>query len=188
MPSNFRIPKADLSTLMGRAVAAYCKRAYGEVLDPVYVFMHHGPLTRAVLGFERRMNKLSACDPQLKAYAEMTAAATIGCSWCLDFGYFAKHTKGLDVDKITQVPVWRDSDVFTPLERDVMAYAEAMSVTPLEVTPEMVTSLHERLGSAALVELTEMISLENLRSRTNAAMGLSSQGFAASCDLAPLAQ
>ncbi|WP_202862977.1 carboxymuconolactone decarboxylase family protein [Ornithinimicrobium murale] len=86
------------------------------------------------------------------------------------------------------MPAWRDSDVFTPLERDVMAYAEAMSVTPLEVTDEMVASLHERLGSAALVELTEMISLENLRSRTNAAMGLASQGFAESCDLAPLAQ
>lgn len=73
------------------------------------------------------------------------------------------------------MPTWRDSDVFTPLERDVMAYAEAMSVTPLEVTDEMVASLHDRLGSKALVELTEVISLENLRSRTNAAMGLTSQ-------------
>ena len=29
------------------------------------------------------------------------------------------------------MPRWRESDVFTPLERDVLEYAEAMSVTPL---------------------------------------------------------
>jgi hypothetical protein len=35
------------------------------------------------------------------------------------------------------VPRWRESDVFTPLERDVMEYAEAMSLTPPTVTDEM---------------------------------------------------
>lgn len=187
MPSTFRIPKADLSGLFGRVMSAYAKRTYGEIPDVAYVFMHHGPLTRAVFGFERKMTKLSACDPHLKAYATMASAATIGCTWCMDFGYYLAHTDGLDEAKVRQVPVWRDSDVFTPLERDVMAYAEAMSVTPLEVTDEMVAGLHRQLGSAALVEVTEMISVENLRSRTNAAMGLASQGFADSCDLAPLA-
>jgi alkylhydroperoxidase family enzyme len=188
MPSNFRIPKAELSGLFGRALAAYAKRTYGQVPDVAYVFMHHPRMTRAVFAFERKMSALSACDPHLKAYATMASAATIGCSWCLDFGYFTAHTEGLDDEKVRQVPVWRDSTVFSPLEREVMAYAEAMSVTPLEVTDEMVASLHDQLGPAALVELTEMISVENLRSRTNFAMGLASQGFAESCDLAPLAR
>lgn len=187
MPSTFRIPKADLTGWFGRAMSAYARRTYGEVPDVAYVVLHHRPLTWAVLGFERKMARLSACDPHLKAYATMASAATIGCSWCLDFGYYLAHTDGLDVDKVRQVPMWRDSEVFTPLEREVMAYAEAMSVTPLEVTDEMVASLHDQLGSKALVELTQIISLENLRSRTNAAMGLASQGFATSCDLAPLA-
>ncbi|USQ77528.1 carboxymuconolactone decarboxylase family protein [Ornithinimicrobium cryptoxanthini] len=186
MPSNLRIPKAPLDGLFGRALTLYARRTYGQVPDIAHVFLHHRRMTRAVLAFERRMAALSACDPHLKAYATMASSATIGCSWCLDFGYFTAHTEGLDTAKVRQVPVWRDSTVFTPLEREVMAYAEAMSVTPLEVTDEMVTSLHEQLGSAALMELTEMISLENLRSRTNAALGLTSQGFAESCDLAPL--
>lgn len=187
MPSTFRIPKADLSGWFGRVMSAYARHTYGEVPDVAYIFLHHGPLTRAVFGFERKMARLSACEEHLKAYATMAAAATIGCSWCMDFGYYLAHTDGLDVDKVRQVPVWRDSDVFTPLEHEVMAYAEAMSATPLEVTDEMVASLHDQLGSKALVELTQVISLENLRSRTNAAMGLASQGFATSCDLAPLA-
>ncbi len=35
----------------------------------------------------------------------------------------------LDLAKASQVPGWRDSEVFPPLERDVLGYAEAMSTT-----------------------------------------------------------
>ncbi len=187
MTSTFRIPPAQISGLLGWALRRSARRTYGQVPDIAYIYLHHGPLARAILGLERRLAKLSACDPHLKTYATMATAAQIGCSWCLDFGYFLAHTEGLDVDKVRQVPVWRDSTVFTDLEHEVMAYAEAMTTTPPEVTDEQVASLQEQLGTRAVVELTEMIAVENLRSRANAAMGLASQGFAASCDLAPLA-
>jgi alkylhydroperoxidase family enzyme len=61
-----------------------------------------------------------------------------------------------------------------------------MTSTPPTVTDEMVSGLVERLGEPALVELTQMVALENMRSRVNAAMGLRSQGFSAACEL-PLA-
>ena len=60
----------------------------------------------------------------------MAVAAQIGCSWCLDFGYFQAHNEGLDEAKASEVPRWRESSVFTSLERDVMEYAEAMTETP----------------------------------------------------------
>ena len=37
------------------------------------------------------------------------------------------------------------------------------------------------LGEPALVELTAMVAVENLRSRINSAFGLVSQGFATDC-------
>ena len=55
------------------------------------------------------------------------------------------------------MPRWRESDVFTPLERDVLEYAEAMTNTPPIVTDDLSASLLERLGPAALVELTVFI-------------------------------
>ena len=57
------------------------------------------------------------------------------------------------------MPRWRESDVFTPLERDVMEYAEAMSQTPPTVTDELSARLLEALGAPALVELTAFIAL-----------------------------
>jgi alkylhydroperoxidase family enzyme len=76
--------------------------------------------------------------------------------------------------------------VFTPLEREVLAYAEAMSTTPMTVTDEMTASLIAQLGTPAVVELTEMVAIENMRSRFNSAAGLQSQGYSDVCEL-PLA-
>ena len=61
-----------------------------------------------------------------------------------------------------------------------------MSTTPLTVTDEMVAGLVESLGTAAVVELTQMVALENMRSRFNSAAGLQSQGYSDVCEL-PLA-
>jgi len=85
------------------------------------------------------------------------------------------------------VPRWRESDLFTPLERDVMEYAEAMTVTPPAVTDEMSARLLAVIGPAAMVELTSYIALANLMTRGNVAMGIESQEFSAACGLEPLA-
>lgn len=186
MPSTFRIPKAPVTGLYGRLLTAYARRTYGQVPDGVHVYFHHRPLLKAVLGFERKVATWRELDPHLKSYAQLASAAVIGCSWCLDFGYFLAHDEGLDESKVREVPRWRESEVFTPLEREVLAYAEAMSTTPLTVTDEMTASLVEQLGAPAVVELTEMVAIENMRSRFNAAAGLQSQGYSDVCDL-PLA-
>ena len=186
MPSTFRIPKAEIRGLYGRALAAYARRTYGQVPDNAYVYWHHRKALRAVLSFESKVTKWDRLDANLKSYAQLASAGVIGCSWCLDFGYFLAHNDGLDLAKVREVPRWRDSDAFTPLERDVLAYAEAMSTTPLTVTDEQVAGLVERLGTAAVVELTQMVALENMRSRFNSAAGLQSQGYSDVCEL-PLA-
>jgi AhpD family alkylhydroperoxidase len=184
--SRFRIPQARLDGAYGALMTRIARRMWGEVPDNAYVLFHHKPVTRAIFGFEQKVGRWAALDPHLKTYAEMASAGAIGCSWCLDFGYFIAHTKGLDEAKVREVPRWRESAVFTDLEREVMEYAEAMTATPPTVTDEMVASLDEQLGHAAVVELTAMVAVENQRSRINSAMGLASQGYSEVCEL-PLA-
>ena len=183
---TFRVPKATIRGAYGAAVVWFCRRTFGEVPDNLYVFWHNRKVLRATLGFEQKVAKFDALDPHLKSYAQLASAGAIGCSWCLDFGYFLAHQDGLDERKVREVPRWRESDVFTTLERDVMEYAEAATATPPTVTDEMVTSLRDRIGDAAVVELTMMVAIENQRSRFNAAMGLASQGYSEVCEL-PLA-
>lgn len=184
--SKFRIPKAPITGVYGAAMRTYARRKWGEIPDNGYVYFHNKPVMKAVLGLEKKVGGWKALDPSLHSYATMATAGVIGCSWCLDFGYFLAHDEGLDLDKVRQVPRWRESDAFTPLERRVMAYAEAMTATPPEVTDEMVEELRADLGDPAMVELTQLIALENMRSRFNSAAGLSSQGYSDVCEL-PLA-
>ncbi|WP_446664840.1 carboxymuconolactone decarboxylase family protein [Flexivirga sp. B27] len=184
--STFRIPKAPITGVYGAVMRTYARRKWGEVPDNGYVYFHNKPVMKAVLGFEQKVQRWKALDPHLQSYATMAAAGVIGCSWCLDFGYFTAKDDGLDLAKVREVPRWRESDVFSPLERRVMEYAEAMTATPPEVTDEMVAQLREDLGDPAIVELTQLVALENMRSRFNSAAGLASQGYSDVCEL-PLA-
>ncbi|HEY3726755.1 MAG TPA: hypothetical protein VGL51_06255 [Solirubrobacteraceae bacterium] len=70
--------------------------------------------------------------------------------------------------------------------RKVSEYAEAMTTTPPTVTDELSARLLDRLGPAAMVELTGVIAFANLSTRSNTALGIESQGFSGACEI-PLA-
>jgi alkylhydroperoxidase family enzyme len=185
--STTRIPPAEITGLYGAVVKRYSKRVLGRVPEPLGVYWHNPAVLRTTMGVGAKAQKWHACDLSLKSFAHMAVAAQIGCSWCLDFGYFQAFNEHLDVDKAREVPRWRESGVFTPVERMVMGYAEAMTHTPPTVTDEMVSGLREHLGDAAVVELTAFIAIANMNARGNVALGIESEGYAASCDLKPLA-
>lgn len=187
MAGNTRIPKAELTGIYGAIVKRMSRKMLGEVAEPVEVAWHNRKVLNFSFSVSRQAQKWDQCDANLKSFAHMAVAGLVGCSFCLDFGYFQAHNEGLDLTKACEVPRWRRSDVFTPLERDVLEYAEAMTQTPPTVTDEMSARLLDALGPAALVELTAFIALANFATRTNTAFGIESQGFATACGLKPLA-
>ncbi|WP_300676307.1 carboxymuconolactone decarboxylase family protein [Nocardioides sp.] len=183
-----RIPSTEITGLYGALVKRFSIRMFGQVPESLGVMWHNVPVLRATMALGQRVQKWDACEESLTSFAHMAVASFIGCTWCLDFNYFMARDKGLDLDKAREIPRWRESSAFTPLEREVLAYAEAMSATPVAVTDEMVESLHRQLGPAAVVELTNVIGFANLTTRGNVALGIESEGFAAACGLAPLAE
>ncbi len=187
MASQLRVPPADVTGVQGAVVKRLCKKLLGRVPEPLGVCWHNKRVLRTYLGISGKTRKWSACDEHLKSFAHMAVASLIGCTWCLDFGYFQAHNENLDLDKAREVPRWRDSDVFSPLERDVMEYAEAMSRTPPTVTDELSGRLLRALGAEAFVELNAFIAIANFYTRSNVALGVESEGYAESCGLAPLA-
>lgn len=159
------------------------RRLYGKELDPVRAALHH----RAVLGgwlvLEAAASRWRKLSPTLNALAVMAVAQEIGCSWCTDFGYWENHHRGVAPRKLQAVAAWRSSEEFTPLERAVLEYAVAATQTPSAVTDQMVERLRADLSDAQVVELAALVALENYRSRTNAGLGLSSQGFRDDCEM-----
>ena len=185
---TIRIPAKEITGPYGALVKMFSKRMFGRVPESLGVMWHNVPVLKASMGFGQKLQKWDQCDETLKSFAHMAVASYIGCSWCLDFNYFTAFNQGLDVDRAREIPRWRESEAFSPLEREVFAYAEAMSSTPPTVTDEMVASLHDQLGPAAVVELTSVIGFANLTTRGNVALGIESEVFAAACYLNPLAE
>jgi alkylhydroperoxidase family enzyme len=177
-----RVPKAELPTELSENMI----KQLGAVPEPVEVVFNNPDVATANLEFSAKLAEWNAADASLKSFAHMAVAAQVGCSWCLDVGYFQAQNENLDLAKASQVPRWRESEVFTPLERDVLEYAEAMTNTPPTVTDELYASLLDRLGPAAMVELTAYIAFVNMATRNNNANGVTSQGYSDACEL-PLA-
>jgi alkylhydroperoxidase family enzyme len=178
-----RVPKAELPADLRENMIAQL----GAVPEPVEVVYNNPAVAMASLEFSARVGAWDAADESLKTFAHMAVAAQVGCSWCLDINYFLALNRHLDLAKASQVPRWRESDVFTGLERDVLEYAEAMTSTPTTVSDELSASLLEQLGPAALVELTVCVAFANLSTRSNTAHGITSQGYADACEI-PLAR
>lgn len=178
-----RVPKAELPTELRETMI----KQLGAVSEPVEVIYNNPDVATSVLEFSARVGAWDTADESLKTFAHMAVAAQVGCSWCLDINYFQALNQNLDLTKASQVPRWRESEVFTPLERDVLEYAEAMTNTPTTVTDELYAGLLDRLGPAAMVELTVFIAFANLSTRANTAHGITSQGYSDACEI-PLAQ
>jgi alkylhydroperoxidase family enzyme len=180
--TTLRVPKAELPADIRESMI----KQFGAVAEPLEVTWHNPDVAQAALEFGAKVAAWNAADDSLKTFAHMAVAAQVGCSWCLDINYFQAQNHNLDLVKASQVPRWRESDVFTQLERDVLEYAEAMTNTPPSVTDELSARLLEQLGPAALVELTACIGFANLSTRSNTALGITSQGLSDACDI-PLA-
>jgi alkylhydroperoxidase family enzyme len=179
-----RISLNPPQTLAYRIAGRVLRHWYGTTPDPVAAIAHNQQVGRSYTLFELQVQRWRSVDWGLKDLAVMAVATRIGCAWCMDFGYWeATVAHHVPVEKIHAIPAWRDAEIYDGLERLVLEYAEAMTETPPAVTDELVARLREHLTEAQLVELTAMVAVENLRSRMNAAFGLTAQGFKARCEL-----
>ncbi|HEX4700527.1 MAG TPA: carboxymuconolactone decarboxylase family protein [Pseudonocardiaceae bacterium] len=156
----------------------YAKRRYGQVPEPFAVVANHRKLAFAGAVHETLLEKASTVLPAtVRDLAVYRVAWTIGCSWCVDFGTMLLRLRGLDVARLKEIGDYATSPVYTDDERAAIAYADAMTSTPTTVTDEQVADLARRFGRAGVIELTYQIANENLRSRSNIALGITDQGF-----------
>ncbi len=165
-----------------KLATGYARRRFGRDVEPMAAASHHSGVIVAAgvleTAADRGWRKL---DRHLVMLAVQATAGAIGCSWCIDFGYYEGLQRGVDPAKVRDVPHWRDSDVYDDKERAVLEYAEAATATPSIVADELMDRLHSHFTDAEIVELAAWVALENYRSRFNAGLGLRSQGFSDSC-------
>ena len=81
------------------------------------------------------------------------------------------------MDKVLALETWRESALFDARERIALEYAEAMTDSRLRVNDDLRKQLALQYDEDAVVELTGLISFQNLSSKFNSALGVPAQGF-----------
>jgi AhpD family alkylhydroperoxidase len=180
MPRISGIATKDAGPLL-RLMYRFARRRYGAVPEPITVTAHHRKLLMASGRHELAVAKASKSSKSLPANVRELAvyrvAQRLGCSWCVDFGTMLQRLAGLDIERLRQIDKYATAPAYTHQERLAIAYADAMTASPVTVTDEQVAELRTEFGEPGVIELTYQIALENLRARFNSALDITDQGF-----------
>lgn len=84
---------------------------------------------------------------------------------------------GITAEKIANLNHYRSDFRFSELEKLVLDYADAMTLTPVEVPDSLFSRLREHFNEAEMVELTSAIAWENYRARFSHAFGIEGENF-----------
>jgi AhpD family alkylhydroperoxidase len=172
---------------MTRLLMLASRRQMGREADPLGAVAHHRGVLWPMMVFAGVDSRRRSVLPDgLAELVTFVTAVDIGCSWCVDFGASVWERRGLDPQILREAVNWRTSDRFDADHRAAFAYAEAVTAQPPQADDAMVADLRARFGDAGVVELTYLIAFENMASRFNSSLGLSTQGFSSgdACALA----
>lgn len=127
--------------------------------------------------YEAGTGRLHTVPERLKALAQLKVATILHCEYCIDIGSQIGRRAGLSDEELLALPRFRESELFDERDRLTIEYAVAMSRTPVDVPDDLFAALGRHFDERQLVELTNVIALENMRSRFNLSLGYGAAGF-----------
>jgi AhpD family alkylhydroperoxidase len=146
-------------------------------LEPLEIYAH---APRLLLGYgmlEQSVASKPRVEERLRALAVVKSAVMQGCEFCQDISSHEARRASVSDEQLLDLYRYRDSEHFDDTERLVLDLAAGMTVTPVQVSDELFAALRARFEDRQLVELVNLIALENLRSRFNAAFSIGAAGF-----------
>jgi alkylhydroperoxidase family enzyme len=113
-------------------------------------------------GFAIYRNPDRKLDPQLRELGQ----TRVGWARSSQFVY-SQHckscrTEGIDEDKIAAIPSWQVADCYTPIERAVLAYTDALVYEGGRVPDGVFEALRAELSDDEILELTYITCLYDM--------------------------
>jgi alkylhydroperoxidase family enzyme len=111
-------------------------------------------LRHAVAGFGLYRSKNRKLNPQLRELGQTRAGFTRGSQFVYSQHCKSCRSVGLSEEKIQAIPAWQTAEVFTPLERAVLAYTDELVLQGGRVQDATFAALHAGLSDEEILELT----------------------------------
>jgi len=154
------------------------RRKYGQPLEAALVWARRPRLFLAIANLYGALDRRrSPISPTIRSLVTVRVSQLNHCRFCVDLNSATLAKRAGSTDKVLALETWRDSDLYTPEERAVLAYAEAMTLSDAGVTDSLADALRPFLDEDGIVELTALIAFQNLSSKFNSALDVPPQGF-----------
>ncbi len=134
------------------------------VVPNVFRAMAHNPaMLEAFLGLNGTL-PLTELDGKLRELAYIRTSEVNGCAYCLHHHREIGKKAGLTDRQTSETARFESSDAYTPLEREVMRYAETVT-RQVEVDDALFARLKEVLGDRQILELAMTVGIANFTNR-----------------------
>lgn len=154
------------------------RRKYGAPLSSALLWARSPRLFIGVSLLYRMIERRSSpLEPSLRSLVIVRVSQLNSCSFCVDLNSATLLERGVREDKVVALEHWRASDKFNERERAALEYAEAVTATPGTVSDELISRLGALFGEDGVIELTGLITFQNMSSKFNAALAVPAQGF-----------
>ncbi len=160
-----------------RALISLTRRVTGrDTLPPrLLAWYPRGALAAGV--FELAAPGARQLDGRLLAAARIVASTTAGCPFCLDMNAATWARAGLTREELRVLVAGQAPPTFSRREQTAVAYAAALSLTPVQLSGELTSALATHFSAREQVMLALAIAQVNFWSRFNQGLGVPAAGF-----------
>jgi alkylhydroperoxidase family enzyme len=116
-------------------------------------------LKHAVRGFAFYQSPRRELPGDLRELGQTRAGWLVGSQFVFSQHSKAARANGLSPEKVAAIPHWEVSDLFSPVERAVLAYADALAGDGGRVADGVFDALRDHLSDVQILELTYITSL-----------------------------
>ncbi|WP_297478552.1 carboxymuconolactone decarboxylase family protein [uncultured Photobacterium sp.] len=154
------------------------KRHFGKILNPAKLWGRKPVLFWLVAVFFGYLDrKKSPIDAVMRSLVCVRVSQLNNCAFCVDANGMKLAERCHSLEKIKALANWQASDHFSEQEQAVLTYTEAMTITGQHVSDDMLIALATWYSSDDIIELTALISFQNLSAKFNTALDVPAQGF-----------
>lgn len=168
-----RLPDVDVSTpdVDADLVRLVRQRRGGELLNLDRMLLHSAPVARGWNAYMGAIRTGCELPGDVRELVILLVAVLNRAPY-----EFAQHApvalaEGVSQAKLDAIAHWHRSDAFSPRERHVLAYAEAMTLQ-VQVAQDLFDAARQHFTDREMVELTATVASYNMVSRFLEALGV----------------
>jgi alkylhydroperoxidase family enzyme len=113
----------------------------------------------SVRGFALYQSPKRLLDPQLRELGQTRVGYIVSSRFVFSQHCKSCRTAGIAEEKIAAIPHWSVADCFSPIERAVLAYADALVYDQGRVPDGVFAALREGLSDEEILELTYITAM-----------------------------